>query len=109
MRPMLPSNAFEIRIETDSASPTLLRLAALDESRPIPAPALIGHGRGVPAAALSLVDDRVVADPFVYTDPLRVVLRARASGIHAAAREPSLSERMLARLGARFRPAGAVA
>jgi hypothetical protein len=58
----------------------------------------------VPAAALSLVDDRTVADPFVYTEPLRAVLRARATGILAADREPSLSRRMLARVGARFRP-----
>jgi hypothetical protein len=104
---MLPSNAYDIHIETDPDAPVLRRLAELDEDRPLATPALIGHVRGVPAAALSLVDERVVADPFVYTDPLRIVLRARATGILAADREPSLARRMLARLGVRFRPAGA--
>jgi hypothetical protein len=104
---MFPANAHEIHIETDPHAPVLLRLAALDETRPLLTPALVGHVRGVPAAALSLVDDRTVADPFVYTDPLRAVLRTRATGIVAGGREPSLSQRMLDRLGARFRP-GAV-
>ncbi len=106
---MLSSTAYDIRIETDAASPVLHRLAALDEDRPLAAPALVAHVDGTPAAALSLADDRIVADPFVPTGPLRGVLRARATGIRAAEREPSLSQRMLDRLGVRFRPAGAVA
>jgi hypothetical protein len=106
---MLPSNAYAIHIETDPHAPVLLRLAELDEDRPLAAPALVGHVRGVPAAALSLVDERVVADPFVSTRILQVTLRARATGILAADREPSLARRMLARLGMRFRPAAAAA
>ena len=61
-----------------------------------------------------LADDVVFRSPAVHQPydgrvATMVVLRARATGIHAAASEPSLPARMLARLGARFRPAGAVA
>jgi hypothetical protein len=104
---MLPSNAHAIRVETDPDAPVLRRLAALDEAAPLQTPALVGHVAGVPGAALSLVDDRMVADPFVHTEAVRVVLRARAKGIHAAAREPSLRARMFERLGARVRDAAA--
>jgi hypothetical protein len=100
---MFPSNAHAIRIETDPDAPVLRDLAALDEDRPLATPALIGHVGGRPAAALSLVDDRIVADPFVHTEAVRIVLRLRATGIRAVERRPSLRERLLAGLGARFR------
>jgi hypothetical protein len=105
---MLSSNAHAIRIETDPDADVLRRLAALDEERPLQAPALIGHVAGVPAAALSLVDGRAVADPFIHTEVVRVALRARATGIHAAEREPSLRARMYDRLGARVRASATV-
>jgi hypothetical protein len=100
---MLSSTAHAIRVETDPGAPVLRLLAALDEAAPLQVPALIGHVGGAPAAALSLVDGRMVADPFARTGPVRVALRARATGILAVAREPSLRERMLARLGASVR------
>ena len=55
---------------------------------------------GSPAAALSLDDDRVIADPFRRTDHLVACLRSRAGAIRAYEATPSLSERMRAALRA---------
>jgi hypothetical protein len=87
---------------------TLERLAALDSAKPIATPALIGYLGDRPAAALSLVDDRVVADPFQPTANLAAHLRVRAAGLRAAERTPSVSRRLRAGLRIR-RPAAASA
>ena len=102
---MFPANAYSVHIETDPDAPVLRRLAQLDSAAAVATPALVGHVHGVPAAALSLVDDRMVADPFQHTSSVRTVLRLRATGLHAAERRPALRERLLAGLGGRFRPA----
>jgi hypothetical protein len=91
---MFSSNAYAIRVATEDDEPVLRRLAALD-SRPAPSgPALIGEIDGAPAAAVSLTDGRVVADPFVPTARLAVHLRLRAEGLLAHEREPSLAARI---------------
>src|SRR4051794_12917960 len=68
--PMFASNAFQIRAATSSDASTLRRLSELDSRPPVKAPALIGAIDGYPAAVISLVDGRVVADPFIHTDAL---------------------------------------
>ena len=100
---MFSSTAYAIHLETDQHDATLRRLAALDEQAPLRTPALIGHIGGTPAAAVSIVDDRTVADPFIFTEPLRVVLRTRAKGIRTADEEPSVQRRIIARLRHVFR------
>src|SRR4051794_17347155 len=72
------------------------RLAELDSQRPLTGPALVGEIDGKPAAAISLDDGRVVADPFQQTARLVSLLRMRARALHAADREPSVSERLRA-------------
>ena len=57
-------NAFTIRPRSESDEPTLAWLAALAAQPALRRPALIGDVDGMPAAAISLVDGRVVADPF---------------------------------------------
>ena len=104
---MVPGNAFVIRLENDPQSEVLQELAALDSARPLAAPALIGQIDGKAAAALSLVDERSVADPFVYTAPLRIALRTRAKSIRGAEESPSVQQRVIARL--RHIPRGAQA
>ena len=91
---MLPANAYVIRRATDEDKWALRALAHLDSQRPISEPALIGEIDGCPAAAISLVDGRVLADPFQYTVQLRQVLRIRAAAMLAHARTPSLPERL---------------
>jgi hypothetical protein len=99
---MLPANAHDIRLENDPSAPDLRWLTQLDMARPIATPALVARLEGVPVAALSLVDDRAVADPFQETAAMLVALRLRARGLRAAARQPSLRERM--RAAVRIRP-----
>jgi hypothetical protein len=91
---MYPANSYALRPATEADEPTLLRLAELDSQRPLDAPALIGEIRGVPAAAVSLTDGRVVADPFKSTLQLRQILRLRFNGFRAYSRAPSQPQRL---------------
>jgi hypothetical protein len=72
------------------------RLAELDSQRPLTGPALVGEIDGRPAAAISLTDGRVVADPFQPTANLVALLRMRARGLRAQERTPALRDRLRA-------------
>jgi hypothetical protein len=91
---MYPSNAYVIRQATVADEGTLRRLAKLDSQRPFSGPALIGEIDGRPAAAVSLFEGRVIADPFQRTDILRQVLRMRLNAIRAYSSTPSLADRV---------------
>jgi hypothetical protein len=83
-----------IRQATDDDQRALERLAELDSQRPLSMPALIAETRGQPAAAISLADGRVIADPFEYTVVLQQLLRYRLGALQAYSRQPSLAKRM---------------
>jgi hypothetical protein len=83
-----------IRQATDDDQRALERLAELDSQRPLSMPALIAETRGQPAAAISLADGRVIADPFEYTVVLQQLLRYRLGALQAYSRQPSLAMRM---------------
>jgi hypothetical protein len=70
------------------------KLAELDSQRPLTGPALIGEIDGRPAAAISLADGRVVADPFQPTAQLVAQLRMRARALQELERTPALSDRL---------------
>jgi hypothetical protein len=55
---------------------------------------LVGEIAGTPAAAISLGDDRAIADPFIPTAHLLATLRAQA--LRVVDRTPSLRERLIA-------------
>jgi hypothetical protein len=93
---MFSANAYVIRIATDDDAYALRQLAGLDGKRPIEGEALIGEIDGRPAAAVSLSDQRVVADPFEPTSQLVALLRMRAKAVRAYERTPELRKRMLA-------------
>ena len=95
---MYPANAYVIRRATEDDEVELRRLAELDGQRPLTGPALVGEIDGKPAAAVSAIDGRVIADPFQPTDVLRQVLRIRLSSMRSYARTPSLAERVRASL-----------
>ena len=59
----------------------LRALAALDSADPIAEPALVAEAGGEIRAALSLADGVVVADPFVSTEHLVVLLQVHAAQI----------------------------
>ena len=96
---MLPANTYVIRPATDDDQPALEALAELDSQRPLDGPALVGEIDGRPAAAISLQELRVIADPFQFTVQLRQVLRMRAAALHAREQTPSLPVRVRAAIG----------
>jgi hypothetical protein len=95
---MYSGYAYDIRTEHDADSAVLVDLAALDSAARLKTPALVAYDDGAPVAAVSLVDERTVADPFRHTESIRSVLRVRAGAIHAHERTPSLIQRIVAQL-----------
>ena len=95
-RTVYPSNVYVVRPATEDDQRDLQRLAELDGQRPFAGPALIGEIDGRPAAAVSLFEGRVVADPFQHTAALRQILRMRLGALRAYSSTPSLAERMRA-------------
>ena len=87
---MFPANAYVIR-EADAADESAVtRLAELDSQRPLSGRVLIGEIDGVPAAAVSLADGRIVADPFQPSDRLAPLLSMRYRSLRAFEETPSL-------------------
>src|SRR5690242_8539416 len=103
---MFPANAHTIRPATEDDVRSLHQLAQLDSQRPLGGHILIGEIDGAPAAAISLNDGRVVADPFKHTTQLTQSLRLRAAAIQAVVKIPSLRDRVLGgvRVTGRWRP-----
>ena len=95
---MFAANTYKLRLATEDDADALRRLAELDSRAPLAGRVLIGELAGSPAAALSLDDDRVIADPFRRTDHLVACMRIRAGAIRAYEATPSLSARMRAAL-----------
>lgn len=93
---MYPANAYLIRHATTDDQSALERLAGLDSQRPFSGPSLIGEIDGVPAAAISLADGRVVADPFKLTAHLVPVMMMRRRSLLTFAEQPSLTARLKA-------------
>jgi hypothetical protein len=91
---MFPANAHTIRPATKEDLRSLHELAQLDSQRPLGGRILIGEIDGRPAAAISLNDGRVVADPFQRTVQLTQSLRLRAASIQAVSETPSLRDRI---------------
>jgi hypothetical protein len=87
-----------IRQASEDDRRALQRLAELDSQPPLSMPALIAQSRGLPAAAISLADGRVIVDPFAHTAVLRQLLRYHYGASQAYSRQPSLAKRMRERL-----------
>jgi len=90
---MLSHHAYTIR---PADAPTLEFLCALAGAAPLARPALIADIDGVPAAALSLVDSRVVADPFRQTSGLVRHLRLHRSGWRTRDQRDAVRDRVRA-------------
>jgi hypothetical protein len=100
---MYAANSYVIRFATDADAEALSDLAAVDHQNPLEGSILIGELHGEPVAALSLADDRAIADPFRPTAHLVATMRVRASGLHAVEHMPSLRDRLLAGLPTSYR------
>ena len=86
----------KIRQATTDDSGALERLAALDGQKPLTGQALIGEMDGSPAAAISLTDGRIVADPFKRTAHLVPLLTMRRRALQSLGRRPLLRDRIRA-------------
>jgi hypothetical protein len=93
---MYPANSYSIRHATDLDKPTLRHLADLDSQKPVAGPALIAETGGIVVAAISVADERVLADPFERTAVVAQLLRMRLSALKAYSDTPSLPERLRA-------------
>ena len=91
---MYPANAYVIRQATETDGPTLRHLAELDSQKPFAGPALIAESSGVAIAAISLFDERIVADPFERTAVVTQLLRMRLGALRAYSGTPSVAERV---------------
>jgi hypothetical protein len=100
---MYASNSYTIRIATDDDAEALRRLATLDSKAPLEGTVVVGEIAGRAAAAVSLTDDRAIADPFIPSAHLLATLRLRAHALNAVERTPSLRERLIAGLPIRYR------
>jgi hypothetical protein len=87
---------FTIRPASESDEPTLRWLAALAGEPDLPRPALVGDIDGLPAAAISRVDGRVVADPFRPTAALAERLRLHRAGWRGHAGREATRRQVLA-------------
>jgi hypothetical protein len=94
---------YVLRLATEADHDTLVRLAELDSKAPLQGSILIGELHGEPVAAISLTDDRSVADPFRPTAHLLASMRVRARGLKAAEDMPSLRDRLIAGLPLTYR------
>ena len=93
---MPAATTYVIRLATDDDTDALARLATLDSERPLEGSILIGELRGEPVVALSLDDDRAIADPFRPTAHLLATMRVRARAFRAVEHLPLLRDRLLA-------------
>ena len=74
-----PTATVTIRPAYPEDDAVIRRLAALDSAKVPAEPFLLAEVEGEPLAALSLSDDRVIADPFHPTVRIVAMLRAYAS------------------------------
>jgi hypothetical protein len=91
---VFPANAHPIRPATPHDADALRKLAAVSGARPLAGRVLVAEVRGVIAAAISCDERRTIADPALGPSYLTTILRLRAAGLAAAARQPSLAERI---------------
>lgn len=100
---MYASNSYIIRLATDADAEALGRLAALDGQPPLEGSVLVGELHGDIVAALSLSDERSIADPFRPSAHLQATMRVRARGLAAVEHMPSLRDRLIAGLPTQYR------
>src|SRR4051812_49456482 len=100
---MYAPNSYVLRPPPPADAEILGRLAGLDSAPPLEGSILIGELHGEAVAALSLTDDRAVADPFRPTEHLLASMRVRARGLQAVAHMPPLRDRLIAGLPTTYR------
>ena len=91
-------NTLTIRQAGPTDTAALEQLAALDSSRPLSSPVLVGEVGGELWAAVSMKDYEIVSDPFRPSGELAFVLLERVRQIDRAERRKHRRHRRLPRL-----------
>jgi hypothetical protein len=73
------SSTLALRVADTDDAVALRRLAALDDSAPLEGPVMLALVDGQAVAALSLSDDRIVANPFLPTADAVALLGMRVA------------------------------
>ena len=84
--------AIELRMAHDHETDVIRRLADLDSAPELVGQVLIAIIDGEAAAGLSLLDQRVVANPFIFTLEPVALLRLRAAQLRGARNAAGCSE-----------------
>jgi hypothetical protein len=98
---MFSATAFKIRDATLADVPELVRLGWATEEDWPEGRILVGEIRGVIAAGLAIEENRAVMASVPSAPNLLAHMRARAAGITAYERTPSLAERIRERMRVR--------
>lgn len=80
-----PAVPLTVRPATDADATALRDLAALDSAKPLAGPVVVAERDGTLVAAVSLADDRAVADPLAPTAAVVELVRAYAARSTGAA------------------------
>ncbi len=96
---MFPANGYAIRSIRIDDVPELVRLGWDTEEDWPAGEILIGEIDGVVAAALAVDENRAVLTAVRGAPYLLARMRARAAGIHAYRRTPSVADRIRERMG----------
>jgi hypothetical protein len=99
---MFPANSHVIRDIRIDDVPELVRLGWDTEEDWPGGQILIGEINGVVAAALAIDENRAVLTSVSGAPYLLARMRARAAGIHAYRRTPSVADRIRERMGQRL-------
>ena len=94
-----PMTSISLRLAGPADHSALESLAALDSAPALRGPVLVAESGGSLRAALSLGEDRAVADPFAPTAELVELLRTRAALLRGAPSGRSRGPSALRRLG----------
>ncbi|HYP48388.1 MAG TPA: hypothetical protein VEQ61_07085 [Thermoleophilaceae bacterium] len=92
-----PPTSLSIRLATAADAPAIARLVELEEAAPLSGPALLGEHDGTIVAALSLEDDRAVADIFLPTQSTVLAMRHWRDEQHPNRPNHPKQRRLLAR------------
>ena len=103
MCPTATTTDIELRQVRAGDTEGVRRLAELDSAPALAAPVLVAVINGEPVAAVSLSDQRIVANPFVETRELVALLRLRAEHLSPDARR-RIPRRFRASMNSGWRP-----
>lgn len=94
----VPDSTIALRVAHEDERDVIRRIAELDDARGLEGPVLLAIIDGDAAAAISLRDGRVIANPFVPTAEAVALLRLRASHLSETGMHPRFARTLRPRV-----------